>query len=93
MQYQTIVLQLIRQRREMHHQLKAKRTLLRTVERYAKELKASHETWKDRLSLAKPGSNPSQIESEALEIALKELEDRLPSGSPEENAMPHTSPA
>jgi len=93
MQYKTIVLQLIRQRREMHHQLKAKRLLLRTVELYAKELKTSHQTWKDRLSLAKPGSDGNQIASEALEIALKELEDRLPSGSAEENAMPHTAPA
>ena len=49
---------------------------------YARELKTSHEAWKETLSQARPGSDPSQIASEALEMALKELEDRLPSASP-----------
>jgi hypothetical protein len=45
---------------------------------WATELKASHETWKQTLAEAKPGSEPSQIASEAMEMALKELEDRYP---------------
>ena len=82
MQYKTIVLELLQQRPEMHEQLRRTRKLLPTMETYAKELKTSHEAWKETLSQARPGSDPSQIASEAMEMALKELEDRLPSASP-----------
>ena len=88
MQYKTIVLELLKQRPELHNQLRSNRMLLPTLERYARVLKANHETWKDRLSQAKPGSDPSQIASEALEIALKELEDFLDSGSPQNDGEP-----
>ena len=44
--------------------------------------------WKDLLSEAKPGSDASQIESEALELAIKELEDRLPSASKADEPEP-----
>jgi hypothetical protein len=37
------------------------------------------EAWKERLSQARPGSHPSQIASEAMELA--DLEERLPSES------------
>ena len=66
----------------MHDQLRKDRKLLPTLELYARELKTSHEAWKETLVQARPGSDPSQIASEALEMALKELEDRLPSASP-----------
>ena len=79
MQYKTIVLELLKQRTELHEQLRLTRRLLPTMETCAKELKASHEAWKETLSQAMPGSEPSQIASEALELALNELEDRLPS--------------
>lgn len=82
MQYKTIVLELLQQRPQMHEQLRLTRRLLPTLSTCAKELKASHEAWKETLSQAKPGSEPSQIASEALEMALKELEDRLPSAPP-----------
>jgi hypothetical protein len=81
MQFKTIVLELLKERTELHEQLRKERKLLTTMERYAKELKTSHEAWKELLSQIRPGSDPSQIASEALEIALKELEDRLPSAS------------
>ena len=81
MQYKTIILELLQQRPEMHEELRKKRKLLTTLEYYAKELKASHEAWKETLGQQRPGSDPSQIRSEALEMALKELEDRLPSES------------
>ncbi len=81
MQYKTIVLELLQQRPEMHDQLRKYRKLLPALEFYAKELKTSHEAWKETLSQTKPGSDPSQIASEAMEIALKELEDRFPSAS------------
>ncbi len=86
MQYKTIVLELLQQRPRMHEQLRLTRRLLPTLETCAKELKASHEVWKETLSQAKPGSDPTQIASEALEMALKELEDRLPSASPRDDS-------
>ena len=82
MQYKTIILELLQQRPEMHEQLRKERKLLPTLEIYAKELKESHEAWKEQLSQAKPGSHPSQIAGEAMEMALKDLEDRLPPVSP-----------
>ena len=85
MQYKTIVLELLQQRPEMHEELRLTRRLLPTLETCAKELKVSHEAWKETLSQAKPGSEPSQIASEAMEMALKELEDRLPSASPQDD--------
>ena len=88
MQYKTIVLELLKQRTELHEQLRMTRRLLPTLETCAKELKASHEAWKETLAQAKPGSDPSQIASEALELALKELEDRLPSVSPQDDGKP-----
>ncbi len=82
MRYKTIVLELLKERTELHEQLRKERKLLPTMELYARELKPSHEAWKELLSQMRPGSDPSQVASEALEIALKELEDRLPSASP-----------
>jgi len=82
MQYKTIVLELLQERQELHDQLRKNRKLLATVNLYAGQLKTSHESWKAQLTQAKQGSDPSQVASEALEIALKELEERLPSRSP-----------
>jgi len=82
MQYKTIVLELIQDRPELHRRLQAERMLIPTLDLFASELKASHDEWKDRLSRAKPGSEQGQIAGEALEIALKELEGRLPSEPP-----------
>jgi hypothetical protein len=81
MQYKTIVLEMLKDRKELHEQLRLTRRLMPTMERCARELKASHEQWKETLSAQQPGSDPAQIASEALELALKELEDRLPSVS------------
>ncbi|MBS0267268.1 MAG: hypothetical protein JSS02_35415 [Planctomycetes bacterium] len=81
MQYKTIVLELLQQRTEMHDQLRKDRKLLPALEFYARELKTSHEAWKETFSEAKPGSDPSQIASEAMEMAVKELEDRLQTAS------------
>ena len=88
MQYKTIVLELLRERTELHEQLRLTRRLLPTMETYARELKASHETWKESLLQASPGSDASQISSEAMEMALWELEDRLPALSQPEGGEP-----
>jgi hypothetical protein len=81
MKYKTIVLELLQQQTELHEQLRITRRLLPTLETCAKELKASHQAWEEILGQQWPGSDQSQIASEALELAIKELEGRLPSGS------------
>lgn len=78
MQYKTIVLQYLRQRPSLHNRLKSSRTLLPTLDAYANELKTSHETLKEQLAQANPGRDPSQIASQALEIALQEWTNSLP---------------
>ena len=83
MQYKTIIYELLQQRTQMHEQLRKERKLLTTMEFYAKELKESHEAWEETLGQQRPGSDPIQVSSEAMEIALKELEDRLPAESPQ----------
>ena len=83
MHYKTIVHELLLQRPQMHEELRKERKLLIALEFYAQELKDSHEAWKELLTPLRPGSDPSQISSEALEIALKELEDRLSAESPQ----------
>jgi len=82
MQYKTIVLELLIQRTQLHEQLRSTRQLLPAMESYARELKDGHLTWMATLAESRPGSDPSQISSEALELALNDLEERLPAGSP-----------
>ena len=86
MQYKTIILEMLEQRPRMREELRQSRKLLSTMERYATELKSSHEAWKERLREARPGSDPSQIASEAMELALKDMEDRLPSESAQDES-------
>ena len=81
MQYKTIVLQLLEQHPELYNQLRKRRQLLPALETYSLQLKTLHEEEKDALSQAMPDSDPIQINSEALEIALKLFEDRLPTNS------------
>jgi hypothetical protein len=82
MHYKTIVLELLRERTELHEQLRLTRRLLPTLEACSQELRASHLSWMETLRAANPSSDPIQIESEAMELAIKELGDRLPSVSP-----------
>ncbi len=88
MLYKTMVLGLLEERPQLHDQLRQRRMLLATVEQHAQLLKARHEIWKEQLSQVRPGSDPGQIAGEALEIALKELEDSLPSASPPDDSEP-----
>jgi hypothetical protein len=88
MRYKTMTLELIEQNPELHDQLRRQRMLLLTLERYAGELKASHEAWKDRLARARPESDPSQVSSEALELALEQLQARLRQESSTDDTEP-----
>ena len=90
MQYKTIVLEILKQHPKTYHHLLNQRTLLPTLERHARELKIDHQRWKNRLCQACPGSNQDQIASEALEIALWELEHCLRSNFPLGESEPLT---
>ena len=81
MHYKTIVHELLLQRPQMQEHLRKEHKLLTALEFYAQELKDSHEAWKELLTPLRPGNNPDQISSEAMELAVKELEDRLPAAS------------
>ena len=82
MQYKTIALELIRENPALYEHLRWSKRLLPSMDAYAIDLRESHEDWKNRLSQARPDSDPRQIASEALEIAIQQLRDRLPSDSP-----------
>ena len=83
MKCKTITLGLMQDEPELYARLCRDRQALSTLDSYAAELKASHEAWTERLSEAKPGSEPRQIASEALELASEEIRDRLRSASRE----------
>ena len=81
--YKTIVLELIQQEYPaLHERLRSNRMLLQAMNDYAIALRSSHLTWMDELRQANPGFDESQLSSEALEMAIRELKDALPSESP-----------
>jgi hypothetical protein len=86
MLYKTIVLELLQARPEVHEKLRRQRMLLKAMEFYASELKDLHEAYKLDLAEMKPDIDESQIASQALEMALKELEGILPSDTSTEEA-------
>jgi hypothetical protein len=86
MQYKTIVLGLLKQRRHLHSRLRKGRMLLAATETYAGELKERHEAWTELLARTRPGSDPAQMASEALELAISELEGCLPPASPSDDS-------
>jgi len=88
MQYKTITLEMIMDHPELYEQLRSSKRLLPAMDAYAIELKASHEGWMEQLSESRPDSDPRQIASEALEMAVQELRDRLPSASPVDETEP-----
>jgi hypothetical protein len=81
MQYKTIIHEMLQERPQLREQLRKSRELLPALELYARELKTSHEAWMEMLLQMRPGSDKSQVASEALEIALKEMEEHLASVS------------
>jgi hypothetical protein len=82
MRYKTMVMELLEEQYPtLQHRLTRERMMLRAVETYAEVLKRSHEAWIQRLTAHKPRTDPNQIASEALELALAELQADLPSES------------
>jgi hypothetical protein len=80
--YKTIVLELLKDRPALHEQLRLSGTLLPTMEQLAVAFRACHLNRMKELAEARPGSESLQLSSEALELALKELQDSLPPESP-----------
>ena len=83
MHYKTIILELLQEQYPaLHERLRQSRTLLSAVNDHATALKRYHEDQMDRLTQARPDRDPSQIASQALELALLDLRDNLPCESP-----------
>jgi hypothetical protein len=80
MQYKTIMLELVQQSQELHHELRTRKQLLPAIDRTASELKDRHTYWISRLSQEQPERASEQIASAALEIAVQEMRDALPDG-------------
>jgi hypothetical protein len=73
MHYKTIVLSLLEQKPELHDRLRRERKLLQTMNACAAELKLKHMAWMDTLWAARPESDPSQLTSKAMELAIDDL--------------------
>jgi hypothetical protein len=78
MRYKTIVLELLRQDPTLHRDLQRRKTLLQILEEYAIALRDMHLSWMGQLAQERPGGDPSQISSAALELALQDLRAALP---------------
>jgi hypothetical protein len=86
--YKSIVLEIMQGNPTLYEQLRASRTMLPALDQHAIELKSLHEAWKGLLHQESPGSDPSQIAAEALELAIQELRESLPSESKGNEAEP-----
>lgn len=91
--YKTIILELLQEQYpSLHERLCRERTLLATLNRYASELREAHLAWTDELRRASPEAAPSQIASEALELAIEHLQGGLPCESPPSGTPDETFP-
>ena len=86
MLYRTITLEMIRERPELYEQLRSSKRLLPAMDAYAAELRAAHKVWMETIAWERPGGDPRQVGAEALELAIREMRGRLPSGSTEGEA-------
>lgn len=88
MQYKTIIMELIQEMPDLYEHLRSTKRLLPAMDDYATGLKASHDQWKHQIASTHPGTDPSQIASEALELAIEDLRNRLHSASPTDDSEP-----
>lgn len=79
--YKTIVLELLQDRPALYEQLRANTTLMESMEQLAVAFRACHLQRMKELAAVRPESDPSQLSSEAMELALNELEECLPPAS------------
>jgi len=85
MRYKTIVLELIGLRPGLHERLASSGRLGSTMEELARQLRDRHLQLIEQLRRVRPKSADVQLSSEAMEIAVHELELDLDSESPENN--------
>ena len=88
MHYKTIILELIQDRPELYEALRTSKRLLPALDTYAIDLKNSHEAWKARIAQTRGGSDPMQVASEAMELAIEEFQEHLPCDSPSDGEEP-----
>jgi hypothetical protein len=88
MQYKTIVLELIQENSGLYEELRSSKRLLPAIDAYSIELRTSHHIWMEAMALQRPGGDPSQVSSEALELAIHDLTGHLPFASPVAGANP-----
>lgn len=88
MQYKTIVLEMLHDQPYLYEELRSSKRLLTAMESYAQELKAIHEACKKQLVQSSPQADYRLIESEALELAIQALLERLPCASLKAAAAP-----
>ncbi len=81
-QYKTITHQLLQDNPRLYESLRENRLLLHTLDLLAQQLKANHDAWTEHLSKTRPHSNPDQLASDALELALNDLQNALLSELP-----------
>jgi hypothetical protein len=93
MHYKTITLELLRQNPFLHRRLQDNGTLMQSLNHCAGTLRERHLAWMDSLSRTRPQSDPGQISSEALELALQELRDALPAESAQSNVETAEAPS
>ncbi|MCZ2110713.1 MAG: hypothetical protein LC118_14295 [Dehalococcoidia bacterium] len=86
MHYKTITLELIQEQPDLYERLRSTKRLLPAMDAYANELKADHEARKEAIFRRRPGSDPTQAAAEALELAIRDLQDRLHSVSSTDEA-------
>ena len=82
MQYKTIMFHMLEQQAQRQGPHQASPMRITTLDHYSGELRASHQAWMTSLSRSRPGSDQAQIASEALELAIQELEERLQADFP-----------
>ncbi len=82
MHYKTIALELIQDRPGLYERLRMSKRLLPSMEAYAEDLKNLHDDWKATLQKNRMHADPYAIAAEALEMAIQDLQDRLPCDAP-----------
>jgi hypothetical protein len=73
MLYKTIVLELLKERSELHERLRTQRRLLPTIHNLALQMQASHREW--LTMLATPGSEKASTEAQemAMHMAMMDI--------------------
>jgi hypothetical protein len=87
MMYKSLTLEMISLYPILREQLRISRQLLRAVDQWALELKQHHQAIEQSLLFSRPTSTREQICSEALEIALAQLQESLASLTDETHAL------